>query len=311
MIKQKKNYSKKKISDNVNRKNYLKKLITLTNDLPLQKANKMNNKGKVTSLSFSMSSGENEDKKHFSKKYFNFKGNISFNEAKTLVNNFKEIVSKLEENIPMNEINDDETITSTSASEEDELPELHNLPDPISDDNIIVQRTEPNEQEPEQKENEVLNTRYPVHGNAMSLSHIGYNKNVIQTAWDNHASVLIESFAPKNMNGHRLSYYRVVFPPAGGPFQQLTCTTEDIPVFLQNHGYPVCSCPAYYFKSYKFSQNYGYLVVTGMCKHIGEALGALGINASLINWQVRPNELPLILKEEGVEEYQWIPLNPI
>jgi hypothetical protein len=263
----------------------------------------MNNQGKVTGLKFSVYSGEDAEQKHYTRAQFDFQGNITVGEAKTLVTNFKEVVSEFEENTSM-PLDGEETDTDTSSDEA--LGEPVHMQNPVANDNIIIRRDYPDEQ----KENEVPNTDYPVHGNAMSLNYIRHNQDVLQSAWDNHASVLIECSAPRNMYGHRLSYYKVVFPPAGGQFRQLACVTEDVPVVLQNHGYPVCSCPAYHFKSYKFWQGYNDPAITGMCKHVSEVLSSIGINASTINWQVRPDELPFVLKQEGVEEYQWVPNPP-
>lgn len=263
----------------------------------------MNNEGKVTGLKFSVYSGKDPEQKHYTKAQFDFQGNITVGEAKTLVTNFKEVLSEFEENTSMY-LDGEETDTDTSSDEE--LVEPVHMQNPVANDNIIIRRDYPDEQ----KENEVPNTDYPVHGNAMSLNYIRHNRDVLQSAWDNHASVLIECSTPRNIYGHRLSYYKVVFPPAGGQFRQLACVTEDVPVVLQNHGYPVCSCPAYHFKSYKFWQGYNDTSITGMCKHVSEVLSSIGINASIINWQVRPDELPFVLKQEGVEEYQWVPNSP-
>ena len=141
----------------------------------------------------------------------------------------------------------------------------------------------------------------------MSLNNLRYNGDVVNQAWRTFSSVMIESSQPRNMYGRRLTLYRVIFPPSGFAYEQLSLmnTAEDIPQVFQGHGYPVCSCPSYHFKSYKITVNGNR--VPGLCKHIDEALSAANIDATAINWLNRPDDLPHMLRTEGITEYQWVP----
>jgi len=253
----------------------------------------MNNEGKVTNLTFSLRSGKDTEQKQCTKAEFDFKGSISVDDASKLVQNFRDVVSEFEEcqDVPMNDGDE-------STESDDDLPDLVEELGPVVE--II-----PHEED-EQKENENPSVmRYPVRGNAMSLNNLRYNGNVVNNAWRTFSSVMVESSQPRNMYGHRLTHYRIVFPPAGFTFNQLSSMNGDVSDIFQGHGYPVCSCPSYNYKSYKISVNG--IRVPGLCKHIDEALAAANIDATAINWLNRPDNLPFLLKGEELNEYQWVP----
>ena len=46
-----------------------------------------------------------------------------------------------------------------------------------------------------------------------------------------------------------------------------------------------------------------------MCKHIDEILHTIGADTENINWSLRKDYLPFLMKQKGLEEYQWVP-NP-
>jgi hypothetical protein len=75
--------------------------------------------------------------------------------------------------------------------------------------------------------------------------------------------------------------YRIVFPAGGFKFPELSNKTY----MGRGHSYPVCSC------------SYGKL---GLCKH----LKAIGMNKYNIDWNNYPDNLQLLLKKEGLVEFQ-------
>ena len=247
----------------------------------------MSNGTNVTGLTFSMSSGKNKDDKPFLRTHFDFKGNISLDEATDLIKEVKRVIS---ETSHINQIRDEpssenEASEDESSSSDDDLMSLPELVD--SNNNDI---------------------HYPIQGNAMPLNHIQDNPDVIKRAFENNGSILVKPSSPINRNGYLLNFYRIIFPSASFPFKKMTFTTENVPVIFQNYGYPICSCPAYYFKSYKHRQSGNNSLSTGMCKHIHEALTAIGLNSSIINWNERPDVLPFLMKQDGILEYQWVQL---
>jgi len=257
----------------------------------------MNNEGKVTNLTFSLSSGESGEKKQCTKAEFDFKGSISVDDASKLVQNFRDVVSEFEEcqDVQMNDDGDDE-----STESDDDLPDLVDDIEPVIG---IIPREEDEQKENDNEDPSVM--RYPVRGNAMSLNNLRYNGNVVNEAWRTFSSIMVESSQPRNMYGHRLTHYRIVFPPSGFTFNQLSLMNGDVPDIFQGHGYPVCSCPSYNYKSYKITVNG--IRVPGLCKHIDEALAAANIDATAINWLNRPDNLPFLLRGEELNEYLWVP----
>lgn len=255
----------------------------------------MSNEGKVTNLTFSLRSGKDHENKLCTKAEFDFKGNISVEEATTLVSNFRDVVTEFEENA-----NDAPMSSNSSESSESNGNSEHNgdeLPDLIEEDD---------ETEEEKEEENPSVMRYPVRGNAMSLNNLRYNGDTIKNAWRTFSSIMVESSQPRHMYGHRLTHYRIVFPPAGFTFNQLSLinSTGNVPDIFQGHGYPVCSCPSYNYKSYKITING--IRVPGLCKHIDEALASANIDATAINWLNRPDDLAYRFKND-LNEYQWVP----
>lgn len=229
----------------------------------------MSNEEKVTGLTFSISSGVNEENRYFSNSNFNFSGNMSIDNAEKLVNNFKDIFSE-----------HDNKYTDNDNKSENESKNLHE----IKEDSLL-------------ESSEELEDNYPIFGNAMSFYYIRHVKEIIKSAWDRYGSLLIE---PQQTN----SYYRVVFPTAS--VQEMSLNENSDVIYL-NRGFPICSCPSYYYKSYKYRYNHEDCV--GSCKHIDEILRTIGTDTGNINWSLRKDYLPFLMKQKGLEEYQWVP-NP-
>ena len=137
----------------------------------------MSNEEKITGVTFSISSGVNEENRYFSNSNFNFSGNMSINNAEKLVRNFKDIFSEHENKY-----------TDNDNKSENESKNLHE----IKEDSLL-------------ESSEELEDNYPIFGNVMSFNYIKNSKEIIKLAWDRHGSVLIE---PQKTN----SCYRVVFP---------------------------------------------------------------------------------------------------
>lgn len=237
----------------------------------------MNNKEEVTGVTFSISSGVNEENRYFSNSNFNFSGNMSIDNAENLVRNFKDIFSEHENKY-----------TNNDNKSENESKNLHE----INEDSLL----ESNE--------ELEDNNYHIVGNVMSFNYIKHSKENIKSAWDRYGSVLIESQKPIKCGNKIISYYRVVFPTSS---VQEMCLNEESDVIYLDRGFPICSCPSYYYKSYKYRYNNEDYV--GTCKHIDEILHTLGADTENINWYLRKDYLPFLMKQKGLEEYQWIP-NP-
>jgi len=243
----------------------------------------MSNEEKITGLTFTISSGVNEENRYFSNSNFNFSGNMSIDNAEKLVRNFKDIFSEHENKY-----------TDNDNKSENESKNLHE----IKEDSLL------------ESSEDLEDNNYPIFGNVMSFNYIKHSKEIIKSAWDRYGSVLIESQKPIKCGNKTISYYRVVFPTSS--VQEMSLN-EDSNVIYLDRGFPICSCPSYYYKSYKYSKYesdpYVNVSCVGMCKHIDEILHTLGVDIEDINWSLRKDYLPFLMKQKGLEEYQWIP-NP-
>jgi hypothetical protein len=173
---------------------------------------------------------------------------------------------------------------------DDELPEL------ISDDDENVSIIS----------NNLSHMLYPIRGLPVLLDRIVNYKYNILKAWKTYSSVLVSSSGVRNMYRHQLTNYRVVFHEVKENTFPLSLQSDvsNNPLF-RLHSYPVCSCPSYYFKNYRRYINNR--LFTGLCKHIELLLQEINIDISKITWENRPDNLPLLLKNEGLDEYRWIP----
>jgi len=147
---------------------------------------------------------------------------------------------------------------------------------------------------------------YPVRA-TMKLSRTTSYRNAILEAWNTFSSVRVEGSQQRTGNSEITNYYRIVFPNIithGLPVAVPNMVTHGFPVIWQGHSYPVCSCPAYFYKSYTYTV--GENQSTGFCKHIVEVLKVANIDLTQINWLSRPDNMPLTFKSIGLDEFQWI-----
>ena len=230
----------------------------------------MSNEEKITGLTFTISSGVNEENRYFSNSNFHFSGNMSIDNAEKLVRNFKDIFSEHENKY-----------TDNDNKSENESKNLHEIKE-----DFLLESGE-----------DLEDNNYPIFGNVISFNYIKHSKEIIKSAWDRYGSVLIESQKPIKCENEIIFYYRVVFPTSS---VQEMFLNEDSNVIYLDRGFPICSCPSYYYNNEPY---------VGMCKHIYEILHTLGIDIEDINWSLRKDYLPFLMKQKGLEEYQWIP-NP-
>ena len=128
------------------------------------------------------------------------------------------------------------------------------------------------------------------------------NRDTVIIAWRTFSSIMIEMSASRYQCANSLRfhylYYRIVFPDSNIDFPEISLLNRELPELLQGHSYPVCSCPAYYYNNNNR--------INGSCKHIDEALKSLNIESNTINWSNRPEYLPYLLKNIGLNEYEWV-----
>jgi len=211
---------------------------------------------------------------------FEFTGKVSVFQIKSILNNFINVINisnamnlpEIKDNdLDDNDLNHNNSNNNNSG---DDIPDLEDLPISNSTEN-----------------QNISNIIYPVRGQIMSMDNLENSKETLLNGWRTFSSILIKS---SNQN----SPYRIVFPVVSVKFPEISVYTVELPVEFQGHSYPVCSCPSYYFNNHNFTN--------GMCKHIKEVLVSANIQCNLINWSNRPDNLPYLLKEEGLIEYQWI-----
>ena len=234
----------------------------------------MANNGKVTMLHFSLTS--NNDNTNITSAKFNFSGDISVNQVTNLVNNFKNITNGLNHNEMKNE-----TVEETIPVNETETVNVNEYTD-------------------------ISSMVYPIRGSTIFLNNVEIYTSFILKAWNTYSSVVVKSSNVRYIYGQELTYYRVVFPDVKeNTFPLAVEGNLDLNSLYWQHSYPVCSCPAYYFKSYKKIINNQ--LVVGLCKHIDILLSISNIDVSKFAWNSRPDNLPLLLKNEGLYEYEWVP----
>ena len=234
----------------------------------------MANNGKVTMLHFSLTS--NNDNTNITSAKFNFSGDISVNQVTNLVNNFKNITNGLNHNEMKNE-----TVEETIPVNETETVNVN-------------------------EDTDISSMVYPIRGSTIFLNNVEIYTSFILKAWNTYSSVVVKSSNVRYIYGQELTYYRVVFPDVKeNTFPLAVEGNLDLNSLYWQHSYPVCSCPAYYFKSYKKMINNQ--LVVGLCKHIDILLSISNIDVSKFAWNSRPDNLPLLLKNEGLYEYEWVP----
>ena len=245
--------------------------------------------GKVTGLTFSLTS----DKTSGTKAYFNLKGNINIDDAKNMIGDFQKIVMEFDKVETKPEMKHEmEEVEDGNNQFIEEVEEVENNNDQFIEDE--------NNPEPNQS---VM--RYPVRG-TMTLGNMTSNRNAILQAWNTFSSIKVKSSQQRSVNNQLVNYYRVVFPETknGFPGVIMNDLNANIPLILQGHSYPVCSCPAYHYKSYEFLSQGTH--IRKICKHVVEALLVANIPFESINWENRPDELPELLQNEELDEYQWM-----
>ena len=255
----------------------------------------MSEESKITNLKITLTPGN---------AVFYFAGNVSVLEARSLLDNFRDMskasialpprasdVTNVTNVMNLPEIKENENVYPINDDELDEdIPDLED-----EGGNIVENNNEQN----------VSIMRYPVRGQTMSLNGIRHHGETVMHGWRTFSSIMIESSEPRVMYGHSLTHYRIVFPALSANYPELTVNNGGMPGLFQGHSYPVCSCPSYYFRSYTISANN--VRVNGLCKHIDEALASANIATDTINWTNRPDNMPYLLKTEGLNEYQWVP----
>jgi hypothetical protein len=276
----------------------------------------MANNGKVTSLAFVLTT-ENGSK-NITTAEFNFSGDISVNQAAKLVDHFKGLASGINDNetknVPVsNNIPDtigipvSNNVTEMKNEETDSDDELHEvISDEETDSDDELHEVISDDEGLNMRGRHLSHMLYPIRGIPILLDNVRNYKSHILKAWKTYSSVLVKSSEIRNMYGHQLTHYRVVFPALKvDTFPFSFQENMGINSLLHVHSYPVCSCPAYHFKSYR--RHFNNRLVTGLCKHIELLLQEINIDISKITWENRPDNLPLLLKNEGLNEYKWIP----
>ena len=217
-----------------------------------------------------------------------FTGNVSVVEARSLLDKFKDITNftnvmntrEIKENndvkIAENIDNNAENINNNEIK--DEIIDLED-----NDDFVF--------------------SRYQIIGQPMPLNNI--DVITVTNSWRTFSSILIESSQPRVPYRNKLSY-RILFPYINNTnFPEISVNNGVLSELFEGHSYPVCSCPSYYYRSYTIQ--YNNIRLNGLCKHIDDALKSLNIETKNINWLNRPDNLPYLLKTEGLNEYQWLP----
>ena len=252
----------------------------------------MANNGKVTMLHFSLTS--NNDNTNITSAKFNFSGDISVNQVTNLVNNFKNITNGLNHNEMKNE-----TVEETIPVS---LTGIESIPISLTG----IESIPVNETVNENEDTDISSMVYPIRGSRIFLNNVEIYTSFILKAWNTYSSVVVKSSNVRYIYGQELTYYRVVFPDVKeNTFPLAVEGNLDLNSLYWQHSYPVCSCPAYYFKSYKKMINNQ--LVVGLCKHIDILLSISNIDVSKFAWNSRPDNLPLLLKNEGLYEYEWVP----
>ena len=263
----------------------------------------MNNaprQGSITGLTFSLSS----DEKNKTKAYFNLKGRLSVDETKNMISDFQKVVTEFDIATEMKEVSENNRGINENQSEinrdQDEMDDYVDSVDPVElqdEDN-----SSDDEKYPEPNQSVML---YPVRA-TITPGGITSQRNAILQSWNTFSSIKITCSQPRYVNRVELFHYRIVFPviKPGFPGIIMKDLNMDIPLFFQRHSYPVCSCPSYHYKSYNDIVNGE--GVSKCCKHITGVLAVANFPFELINWENRPDNLPLLLKNEGLDEYQWI-----
>jgi hypothetical protein len=251
----------------------------------------MANNGKVTMLKFSLTS--NNDNTNITSANFNFSGDIDINQTEILVNNFKNIITGLNHNEMKTETVEESIPISLTG--------INSIPI-----NEPVNETVDENEDTENEDNDISSMVYPIRGTTIFLNNVEIYTSFILKAWNTYSSVVVKSSNVRYIYGQELTYYRVVFPDVKeNTFPLAVEGNLDLNSLYWQHSYPVCSCPAYYFKSYKKMINNQ--LVVGLCKHIDILLSISNIDVSKFSWNSRPDNLPLLLKNEGLYDYEWIP----
>lgn len=215
---------------------------------------------------------------------FEFSGKVSVFEMESILDKFINLMNISNAmNIPEIKDNDNDNDLDNNNSDDD-IPDLEDLPiyNPIENQNIS-------------------SIIYPVRGQIMSMEdNLDNSRETVLSGWRTFSSIMIKSFNQIALNENNPLHYRIVFPAVSVKFPEISAHTVVLPVEFKGHSYPVCSCPSYYFNNRRLVSD------NGICKHIKEVLLSANIQWNIINWSNRPDNLPYLLKEEGLIEYQWI-----
>jgi hypothetical protein len=236
---------------------------------------------------------------------FEFSGKVSVFQIKSILDKFTNIMNisnamnlpELKDNdndLDVNDLDDNnlddnglDDNNSNNNNSDDDIPDLVDLP--IS--NHIENQN-------------ISSIIYPVRGEIMYMDNLENSRETVLNGWRTFSSIMIKSSNQIPLNVNNPLHYRVVFPSVSVKFPEISVQSVVLPVEFQGHSYPVCSCPSYYFNNRIFVSSTR--VHNGLCKHIKEALASAQIQWDIINWSNRPDNLPYLLKEEGLIEYQWI-----
>lgn len=202
---------------------------------------------------------------------FRFSGDISLEQANTLVDNFR-------------------TVSETLSTQAAPVALVANRVAPVVENKVPVTRVAP-------VENKVqvtpVNIRPPevkfVNQRPISVMQLHNYKELLVTN--------IRNFLQLTVQGST-NNYKVMFPRIRDGFPAISMrNNRSLPPLLMGNSYPVCSCPSYYYKGYRQGK--------GGCKHIHGIFEVAGIDFTHINWDTRPDDLPVLLYNEGHQEYRY------
>lgn len=152
-----------------------------------------------------------------------------------------------------------------------------------------IEPIEPEEKKQEIKvrENDIHNAEEEVVVQGAGVFIIAPYHDTILKAWHRCTGVDVKG---------RTKKYRVVFP-------SVQDSTPFGPIYLYDskmadslHSWPICSCESYYYRTIY------------CCRHIRALLDIIKPRFyDQIDWSRKPNNLPAIMRDYGVERFQWIP----
>lgn len=133
---------------------------------------------------------------------------------------------------------------------------------------------------------------FPIYGDPMTIQQISSdNRHIKEYAWDQGKSI--------KLVGNQQTY-RIVFPLADQKFNTMCLLGNNTNELFNRHSYPVCSCRGYHYNNSKKYPN--------RCKHVECVIMFLfQRDMKIIDWSKRDPGVTKLLKNTGLEEFQWVP----